>query len=102
MSVCVLAVSFFSGSIVISSMRFGVGIVSMVDTKKGFLKWIGRALRRKQIQFPDENGSVRWTLSNNFFRVGETGLEAESCQDEVKESSAVQTGREDRTSCESH
>ena len=79
----------------------GCSPVLVSGTKKIFLKWIGRALRQKQIRFPEENGPVRWTLSNNFFRVGETGLEAGSCQDVVEESSAVQTGREDRTTCES-
>ena len=56
----------------------GCSPVLVSGTKKIFLKWIGRALRRKQIQFPDENGPVRWTQTNSFFPVGETDLEAGS------------------------
>ncbi len=79
----------------------GCSPVLVSGTKKIFLKWIGRALRRKQIRFPEENGPLRWTLSNDFFRVGETGLEAGSCQDVIKEGSAIPAEREDTTSCES-
>jgi hypothetical protein len=58
--------------------------VLVSDTKKIFLKCIGRALRRKQIRFPEENGPVRWTLSNSFFRVGETELEEANPEDAGK------------------
>ena len=62
----------------------------------------GRALRKKQIRFPEENGPVRWALSNKFFRVGEIGFEAGSRQDEIKEGTAIPAEREDTTPCESH
>ena len=51
------------------------------------LKWIRSALRQKRIRFPESNGPVRWSLSHSFFRVSETGLEEESCQETSKESS---------------
>jgi hypothetical protein len=80
----------------------GCSPVLVSGTKKIFLKWIGRALRQKQIRFPEENGPVRWTLSNNFFRVGETDLEAGSQRSESKDSPAIPEEREDTTPCESH
>ena len=53
----------------------GCSPVLISGTKKAFLKWIGSALRRQQIRFPEENGPVRWPTSNSFFRVGELDLE---------------------------
>jgi hypothetical protein len=49
--------------------------VMVSGTKKTFLKWIGRALRRKDIKFPEENGPVRWTQTTSFFRAGEAEFE---------------------------
>jgi hypothetical protein len=52
----------------------GVGCspVLVSGTKKLFLKWVGRALRRKCIRFPEGNGPVRWSLSYSFFAVRDT------------------------------
>jgi len=41
----------------------------VLGTKKTLLKWIGNALRREQIRFPDDNGPVAWTVPKNFLRV---------------------------------
>jgi hypothetical protein len=67
----------------------GCSPVLVSGTKKLFLKWIRRALRQKRIEVPDRNGPVRWNLAHSFFRVSETGLEEESCQETSKESSAM-------------
>ena len=83
-------------------LGLGCSPVLVSGTKKIFLKWIGRALRRKQIQFPDENGPVRWTQTNSFFPIGETDLEAGSQRGESKDSPAISAEREDTTPCESH
>ena len=50
--------------------------VLISGAKKTFLKWIGRALRRKDIQFPEENGPVLWTHSASFFRIVGLGANA--------------------------
>jgi hypothetical protein len=47
----------------------GCSPVLVSGTKKVFLKWIGRALRQRRTQFPECNGSVRWCLARNSFRV---------------------------------
>ena len=44
--------------------------VLVSGTKKLFLKWIGRALRKNRTQVPDSNGAVCWNLANTFFPVG--------------------------------
>jgi hypothetical protein len=62
-------------------LGLGCSPVLVSGTKKAFLKLIGSALRRKQIRFPKENGPVHWTISNSFFRVGETAGEEGSDQD---------------------
>jgi hypothetical protein len=51
----------------------GVGCSPLLvsGTKKLFLKWIRSALRQKQIQVPNRNGPVHWSLTNSFFRVSE-------------------------------
>ena len=43
--------------------------VLVSGTKKAFLKWIGNAIRREQIWFPDNNGPLTWAISKNFLRV---------------------------------
>jgi hypothetical protein len=43
--------------------------VLVLGTKKTFLKWIGNALKREQIWFPDNNGPLTWAISKNFLRV---------------------------------
>jgi hypothetical protein len=80
----------------------GCSPVLIRGTKKLFLKWIGRALRRKRIQFPENNGSVRWSLSRSFFQVSETHTEEESGHETSKESPAIPADLEDKQSCESH
>jgi hypothetical protein len=56
-------------------LGLGCSPVLVSGTKKLFLKWIGRALRQKRIQFPEGNGPVRWSLPFSFFRVSETNLD---------------------------
>ena len=80
----------------------GCSPVLVRGTKKLFLKWVGRALRQKRIQFPENNGPVRWSLSQSFFRVSETNMEEESSQERSKESSAITAAAEEKQSCESH
>jgi len=65
----------------------GVGCspVLVSGTKKLFLKWIGKALRKNRIRFPEGNGPVLWDLTNSFFPKGETGLEDESPQQACRE-----------------
>jgi len=53
----------------------GCSPVLVNGAKKMFLKWIGRALRQRRIQFPESNGSVRWRLARNLFRLNETDVE---------------------------
>jgi hypothetical protein len=54
--------------------------VLVTGTKKMFLKWIGSALRQKRIRFPETNGPVHWSVSQDFFRVSEPEMETESVQ----------------------
>jgi hypothetical protein len=74
--------------------------VLVSGTKKIFLKWIGSALRRKDIQFPEENGPVRWTQTTSFFPVGKTEFELPSPHDDTGDSSAIPAGEEQP--CESY
>src|SRR3990172_4253865 len=53
----------------------GCSPVLVTGAKKMFLKWIGKALRQRRIQFPESNGPVCWSLARNFFRLGETDAE---------------------------
>jgi hypothetical protein len=69
-------------------------------TKKSFLKWIGRALRQKRIQFPDGNGPIRWSLSYSSFPVMDTELDDGNPQEPSKENPAIPAEWEDTQSCE--
>ena len=62
----------------------GCSPVLVSGTKKLFLKWIRRALRQKRIEVPSCNGPVHWSLDHSLFRVSETDLEGESCQESSK------------------
>ena len=81
----------------------GVGCFPVLvrGTKKLFLKWIGRALRQKRIQFPEDNGPVCWSLSYRFFRVSDTDLDDGNPQEASEESPAIPAGWEDTQPCES-
>jgi len=57
---------------------FGCSPVLVRGSKKLFLKWIGRALKQRQITFPEANGPVRWTLASSFFPINERDPEDES------------------------
>jgi hypothetical protein len=70
--------------------------VLVTGTKKIFLKWIGRALRRKQIRFPEENGPICWTQTQSFFRVSEDDSVALNRIDEVVAAPAI-PGEEDQS-----
>ena len=52
-------------------MGLGCSPVLVRGSKKVFLKWTGRALRQKRIDFPESNGPVCWSLAGSFFRVGD-------------------------------
>jgi len=57
----------------------GVGCTPLAVTasKKTLLKWIGRAVKRGEICFPEQNGPIAWRVSNNFLhREHEDGAEA--------------------------
>ena len=57
----------------------GVGCTPLAVTasKKALLKWIGRAVKRGKICFPEQNGPIAWRVSNNFLhREHEDGAEA--------------------------
>ena len=58
----------------------GCSPVLVRGSKKVFLKWIGRALRQKQIAFPESNGPVCWNLDKSFFQGSGIELEDESAQ----------------------
>jgi hypothetical protein len=80
----------------------GVGCspVLVSGTKKLFLKWIGRALRQKRIQFPEGNGPVRWNLSYSFFPVRDTELDDGNPQETSEENPTIPAEWEDTQSCE--
>ena len=46
----------------------GVGCTPLAVTasKKALLKWIGRAVKRREIHFPEQNGPIAWSVPNNF------------------------------------
>ena len=88
-------------SVINPLVGLGCSPVLVKGTKKLFLKWIGRALKQKRIEFPGNNGPVRWSLSQSFFRVSETNMEEESSQETSKESSAIAAEAEEKQSCES-
>jgi hypothetical protein len=57
----------------------GVGCKPLVvtATKKALLKWIGRAVKRGEICFPEQNGPIVWSVPNNFLhRACEESAEA--------------------------
>jgi hypothetical protein len=70
-------------------LGLGCSPVLVSGTKKLFLKWIGRALRQKRIQFPEGNGPVRWSLSCSFFQVSDTDLNDVNPHETAEESSAI-------------
>jgi hypothetical protein len=74
--------------------------VLVSGTKKLFLKWIRRALRQKQIEVPDRNGPVRWSLAHSFFRVDKDDL-GEGTLQELGEDSPATLAEEDTQSRES-
>jgi hypothetical protein len=53
----------------------GCSPVLVRGTKKLFLKWIGTAMRKNRIQFPEGNGPVCWRLTSSFFQVDESDHE---------------------------
>jgi hypothetical protein len=61
----------------------GVGCFPVLvrGSKKVFLKWISRGLRRKRITFPETNVPLCWHLATSFFRTGEIEPEEGSGQD---------------------
>ena len=77
----------------------GCSPVLVRGTKKLFLKWIGRALKQKRIQFPENNGPVSWNLVSGFLRPAEDELREECCQVPSQEDAAYEVEREETPSC---
>jgi hypothetical protein len=72
--------------------RVGCAPVLVRGTKKLFLKWIGRALRKNRIRFPEGNGPVLWSLARSFFRVGESDHEEGSSPDGIRPACLISNG----------
>ncbi len=51
----------------------GVGCKPMAvrARKQAVLKWIGRAVKKGQIHFPEQNGPVVWRVPNNFLALAQ-------------------------------
>jgi hypothetical protein len=81
----------------------GVGCspVLVRGTKKLFLKWIGKALWKNRIRFPEGNGPVCGSLATTFFRVSEIGPEDESPK-EMHRESPIMPATEEGESCISY
>jgi hypothetical protein len=79
----------------------GCSPVLVMGSKKVFLKWIGRALRRRQIAFPEGNGPVCWSLANSFFPFREDNQGQRCCQELSEEIPAIQAEGQETESCES-
>jgi hypothetical protein len=81
----------------------GVGCspVLVRGTKKLFLKWIGKALRKNCIRFPEGNGPVCWSLFTTFFRVSEVRPDDESSK-EVHGEHSLMPATEEGKSCISY
>lgn len=43
--------------------------VVIKGNKQTFLKWIGRALRQRLIQIPEQNGSISWNVPHTFLEL---------------------------------
>jgi hypothetical protein len=81
----------------------GVGCspVLVSGTKKLFLKWIGKALRKNRVRFPEGNGPVHWNLSYSFFPTRDTDPDDANPTEASEESPAIPAEWEDTESCES-
>ena len=44
--------------------------------KKALLKWIGRAVKRGEIRFPEQNGPIVWNVPNSFLQTAEDEVSA--------------------------
>ncbi len=51
-------------------LGMGCSPVAVSGGKGKFLGWIAMGLRKKEIEFPKENGPIRWKLARNFFDAG--------------------------------
>jgi hypothetical protein len=78
----------------------GCSPVLVSGTKKLFLKWIRSALQQKQIEVPDRNGPVHWSLANTFIRAGLCDQE-DASRHELGEDIPATLAEEERQSCES-
>jgi hypothetical protein len=79
----------------------GCSPVVVSGTKKLFLKWIRSALRQRQIEVPERNGPVGWSLAHRFFRTNQNDLEEVSRQEPGEKSRGFQAEEEDGPSCAS-
>ena len=66
--------------------------VLVSGTRQVFLKWIGRGLRNRDIAFPETNGAICWTVSDNFLRpaaLQAPGSEGLICEEEAIEERSI-------------
>lgn len=56
---------------IVELLGLGCSPVLVKGNKQTFLKWIGGALKARQIQIPDTNRSVSWKLQQAFFETGD-------------------------------
>jgi hypothetical protein len=49
-------------------LGLGCSPVLVKGNKQTFLKWIGRALSKRIIRIPEENGSISWSLPHTFLQ----------------------------------
>lgn len=52
---------------IVPLVGLGCSPVLVKGNKQTFLKWIGRALSKRLIRIPEENGSISWRLPRTFF-----------------------------------
>lgn len=74
----------------------GIGCYPVLvrGTKKLFLNWIAKALRKNRIKFPEGNRPICWSLANSYFRVSEFGVEDESSHEVGNESPTIPAAQE--------
>jgi len=62
----------------------GCSPVLVMGNKQTFLKWIGRALRKRLIRIPAENGSISWKLPKTFLEPSNLQLTSEKGSQEAR------------------
>jgi hypothetical protein len=52
--------------LIVQLLGLGCSPVLVKGNKQTFLKWIGKALSKRLIRIPEENGSISWKLPSTF------------------------------------